>query len=83
MLDVILPIIQTGAVGCMLLMTWKLMVRRDDEHNKERKEIHQSMQEMIKEVTQALVYKNVTDEKMADAIDKLTEQLRILKEKLQ
>jgi len=75
MLDVILPIIQTGAVGCMLLMTWKLMVRRDDEHNKERK--------MIKEVTQALVYKNVTDEKMADAIDKLTEQLRILKEKLQ
>ena len=80
-----MPIIQTGAVGCMLIMTWRLMVKKDrksyemiDAQNKERKEMYDNMEELVKEVTSALVYKNVTDDKMAGAIEKLTASLQNL-----
>ena len=88
-LDVVLPVVQTGAVGAMLIMTWKLMVKKDqksytmiEEQNKERKEMYESMKELIAEVTAALVNKNATDDKMSLAVDKLAEQLRGLKERL-
>jgi len=83
MLDVILPIIQTGAVGGMLIMTWRLMVRKDkksydmiDAMNKERKEMYEAHSEMVAEVTAALVNCNNSNDKMAIAITTLTEELR-------
>lgn len=83
MFDVLLPIINTGAVGCMLIMVWRLMVRKDRksyemirEQNEERKEMYESHSELIKEVTAALVDKNNTDDKMATAVTKLAEELK-------
>ena len=83
MLDILLPIVQTGAVGCMLIMVWRLMVRKDKksyemirEQNEERKAMYESHSELIKEVTTALVDKNNTDDKMATAVTKLAEELK-------
>ena len=83
MFDLLLPIIQTGAVGCMLIMVWRLMVRKDRksyemirEQNEERKEMYASHSELIREVTTALVDKNNTDDKMAAAVTKLADELR-------
>lgn len=77
-LSIVAPILQTGAVGAMLIMTWRLMVRKD----KKIYEMFDGMEELIREVTSALVYKNVTDDKMSEAIKKLTEQLREVRELL-
>ena len=81
-LEIITPILQTGAVGAMLLMAWNRMVKKDEENatiidaqNKERTEMYDNMKALVKEVTSALVYKNVTDDKMAQALDRLREAL--------
>lgn len=83
MFDIFLPILNAGAVGAMLIMTWRLMVKKDKKNyemiealNKERKEMYNNMSELVKEVTIALTNKNHTDDKMAEAIKKLTDQLR-------
>lgn len=87
MLDTVLPILNTGAVGAMLIMVWKWSMRKDrksyemiEAQNEERRQMYESMKELVKEVTEALVYKNMTDDKMAAALEKLTEQLRALKQ---
>jgi hypothetical protein len=88
-LEIIAPILQTGAVGAMLIMTWRLMVSKDrksydmiNAQNEERRQMYKNMEELVKEVTSALVYKNVTDDKMADAISKLTVSLQEIKGKI-
>lgn len=87
--NLIAPILQTGAVGAMLLLTWRLMTKKDkksyemiEAQNQERREMYHSMEELVREVTVALTYKNVTDDKMAAAIEKLSEQFRDLREAL-
>lgn len=89
MLDVIMPIVQTGAVGGMLIMVWRWSVSKDKDNyglikalNKERKEMYENMSELVREVTTALAYKNVTDDKMSTAVDKLAEQQRELRHAL-
>lgn len=88
--NVVASILQTGAVGAMLIMTWRLMVRKDkksydmiEAQNQERREMYKNMEELVREVTNALAYKNVTDDKMAAAVDKLAEQFRDLRNTLQ
>lgn len=80
------PILQTGAVGAMLLMVWRESKRKDQQReqtirdqNDERREMYKSMEELVKEVTIALTYKNTTDSEMADALKRLAEQLRAVK----
>lgn len=81
----------TGVAGVMLVMVWRLMVTKDrksyatlqqahKEHEDDLKNFHAASVETIQEVTAALVSKNFSDEKMALAVDKLTEQLRQLKD---
>lgn len=89
MLEIIAPILQTGAVGAMLVMSWRYMTSKDKEmsevtraQNKERKEMYKNMEELVREVTTALAYKNVTDDKMSAAVDKLAEQQRELRQAL-
>jgi len=89
MFDVILPIIQTGAVGAMLILTWRLMVKKDkksyemiDAMNKERQQLYITHSEMVAEVTTALTDKNHTDEAMSKALEKLVEELRQLRGRL-
>ena len=89
MLDIIMPIIQTGAVGAMLMLVWRWSVAKDKKNydlvealNKERKEMYENMSELVREVTTALAYKNVTDDKMSAAVDKLAEQQRELRHAL-
>lgn len=88
-IDVWMPIVQTGAVGGMLLLVWRQMVKKDrasyemiKDQNAERKEMYQSHSELIQEVTVALTDKNNTDDKMATAVTKLAEELRDLREVL-
>lgn len=83
--DIVFQILQTGAVGAMLIMTWRLMVKKDrksyemiEAMNKERKELYDTHSEMVAEVTAALVNKNNTDDKMATAITRLAEEYRDL-----
>lgn len=85
----ILQLIQVGAVGVMLGMTWRLMVKKDkkmfqmiEAQNKERKAMYQSMTELVTEVTVALTDKNHTDDKMAEAIKKLTDKLCDIKKNI-
>lgn len=80
---------QLGAVGVMLGMVWRLMVAKDkksyemiDAHNKERAKMYRNMQELVVEVTAALVNKNNTDDKMSVAATKLAEELRDLRDVL-
>ena len=80
-------ILQTGAVGVMLIMTWRLMVKKDKKSyemieamNEERRELYDAHSEMVAEVTAALVNKNNTDDKMATAITKLAEEFRDLRD---
>lgn len=91
-LEVIGPILQTGAVGAMLVVMIRWLKSKDsksyemiEEQNAERKEMYQSHSELIQEVTVALTDKNNTDDKMASAIIKLAEELReiraVLKER--
>ncbi len=86
-MEIIMPILQTGAVGGMLVWSWKNMVKKDkksyemiEAQNIERREMYESMTELVKETTIALAHKNLTDDKMSGAVEKLTEQLRELKE---
>lgn len=88
-MDTYLQLFNTGAVGVMLWMVWRLMVLKDrksytatKEHKEDLKQIHASNLEVIQEVTTALVNKNHTDEKMAEAVNKLAEQLRQVKDVL-
>lgn len=88
--DILFQILQTGAVGAMLIMTWRLMVKKDrksyeilDAMNEERREMYKSHSEMVREVTEALSDKNNTDHTMSQALEKLTEELRRLREKSQ
>ena len=53
-----------------------------DAHNKERAKMYKNMQELVVEVTSALVNKNNTDDKMSVAAMKLAEELRELREVL-
>lgn len=89
MLDVVMTILNTGAVGAMLIMTWRLMVLKDrksyaatKEHRDDLKKLHESSVETITEVTSALVSKNHSDERMSVAIEKLADELRRLKDRL-
>ncbi len=89
MLDILGPILQTGAVGAMLIVMIRWIKAKDrksyemvEEQNAERKEMYQSHSELIQEVTAALVDKNNTDDKMATAIVKLAEELREIREVL-
>lgn len=82
-LDVLGPILQTGAVGAMLVVMIRWLKIKDKksyemiaDQNQERKEMYQSHSELIQEVTAALVDKNNTDDKMAQAVMKLAEELR-------
>lgn len=88
--DVVFKIVQTGAVGAMLIMVWRHMTKKDsasykmiEEMNDERREMYSSMSDLVREVTEALTHKNTTDDKMSLAVDKLTEELRRLKTKIE
>jgi len=83
------PILQTGAVGAMLIVMIRWIKAKDsksyemiEQQNAERKEMYQSHSEIIQEVTAALVDKNNTDDKMATAIMKLADELRDIREAL-
>ena len=83
------PIIQTGAVGAMLVVMIRWLKSKDsksyqmiEDQNAERKEMYQSHSELIQEVTVALTDKNNTDDKMATAITKLSDELREIHEVL-
>ena len=83
------PILQTGAVGAMLVVMIRWIKSKDSKsyemieaQNAERKEMYQSHSELISEVTAALTDKNNTDDKMATAITKLADELREIREVL-
>ena len=85
--DILGPILQTGAVGAMLIVMVRWIKAKDAksyemirEQNEERKEMYQAQTELIQEVTAALVDKNNTDDKMATAVTKLAEELRDIRE---
>ncbi len=88
------PILQTGAVGAMLVFMVLWIKAKDtknyqmiEDQNAERKEMYQANSELVQEVTKALQDKNNTDNKMATVIMKLSDELReireVLKEKKQ
>jgi len=86
-LGVLGPIVDVGAVGALLVVVWRLMVKKDkksyemiDAQNKERRLMYESHSELVKEVTSALVDKNNTDDKMSAAVTKLAEELREIRE---
>lgn len=81
------PIIQTGAVGAMLIVMIRWIKAKDrksyeliEQMNQERRDIYESQKELIREATQALTDKNNTDQMMSHALEKLTEELRRLRE---
>lgn len=83
------PMIQTGAIGAMLVVMIRWIKSKDsksyqmiEDQNAERKEMYQSHSELIQEVTVALTDKNNTDDKMATAITKLADELREIREVL-
>lgn len=89
MLEVLGPILQTGAVGAMLIIQIRWNKAKDaksyemiEAQNAERKEMYQAHSELIQEVTVALTDKNNTDDKMATAVTKLAEELREIREVL-
>ena len=89
LIDVLGPILQTGAVGAMLIVMIRWLKTKDrksydmiNEQNTERKDMYQSHSELIKEVTAALVDKNNTDDKMSVAVTKLAEELREIRDVL-
>lgn len=84
--DSVLGLLQTGAVGTMLVMTWRLMKSKDEKiydtiekQNDERRAMYQSMAELVREASTAIADKNSTDRKMAHVIEKLTYQIIDLK----
>jgi hypothetical protein len=88
-LDVLGPILQTGAVGAMLIVMFRWNKAKDvksyemiEAQNAERKEMYRAHSELIQEVTVALTDKNNTDDKMAAAVMKLADELREIREAL-
>jgi SMC interacting uncharacterized protein involved in chromosome segregation len=86
-LDTISGIAQTGAVGVMLMMTWRLMVKKDrksyetfEKMNAERRKLYDQQTKLVREVTQALTDKVRSEEKMSKAIEKIACELRRLKD---
>jgi len=84
--DIIFQILQTGAVGAMLIVMVRWIKAKDrkgydmiDAMNKERKELYDTHSEMVAEVTAALVNGNNTNDKMATAITKLAEEYKELR----
>ncbi len=87
MFDIFLPLINTGAVGAMLGMAWRFMIKKDRQEremieamNQERQKLYEAHSEMVAEVTTALVNKNHTDDKMATALIKMAEEYRLLRD---
>ncbi len=87
LVEILGPILQTGAVGAMLVVMVRWLKAKDkqlgemnQQQNEERKEMYQSHSELIQEVTAALVDKNNTDDKMAITIGKLADELREIRE---
>lgn len=85
--DTILQLTQTGAVGVMLGLAWRFMIKKDRQEremieamNQERQRLYETHSEMVAEVTAALVNKNNTDDKMATALTKLAEEYRLLRD---
>lgn len=83
------PLFNLGATGVMLIMVWRLFVKKDrksyemiDAQNQERKEMYDAHSELIREVTSALSDKNATDAQMAVAVTKLAEELREIRDLL-
>lgn len=76
----IMQLAQLGITVPILVMLWKSYIKKDTKSYAREKEYNESMIELVTEVTAALVSKNHTDEKMSQAVDKLAEQLRQLKE---
>lgn len=77
------PLINLGATGVMMVWVWRIFLKKDkksyemiDAQNEERKAMYEAQTELIREVTTALVDKNNTDAKMAEAVTKLTDELR-------
>jgi hypothetical protein len=86
-LDTITGVAQTGAVGVMLMMTWRLMVKKDrksyetfEKMNAERRKLYDQQTKLVREVTQALTDKVRSEEKMSRAIEKISCELRRLKD---
>jgi undecaprenyl pyrophosphate phosphatase UppP len=86
-MELFVDLFQLGAVGTMCVVFWKQLIKKDkksyqmiEQMNGERREMYVNMRELIIEVTSALVNKNHTDDKMAEAVKKYTEQLREFKE---
>lgn len=85
--DIIFQILQTGAVGAMLIVMVRWIKAKDrkgyemiDAMNEERQKLYDAHSEMVAEVTAALVNKNNTDDKMAVAITKLADEYRELRD---
>lgn len=81
--SVLAPLLQTGAVGAMLVVMVRWVKAKDrksyeliEEQNRERQKMYESYNELIHEVTAALVDKNNTDDKMAAAVLRLADELR-------
>jgi predicted DCC family thiol-disulfide oxidoreductase YuxK len=89
LMDMMGPILQTGAVGAMLIVMVRWIKAKDrksyeliDQQNKERQQMYESHNELVREVTKALMDKNHTDDKMSAAVTKLSEELREVRETL-
>ena len=79
-------LIQVGATGAFLVLVWKHLINKDrkmselfKELNRERSKLYEGMEDLVRETVKALSDKNNTDELMSRAIEKLTEELRNLK----
>ena len=78
-----LQLIQTGAVGAMLVATWKMLSEKDkkiysiiEQQNQEREKLYEGMKELVKETTYALSSKNMTDDRLSETTNRLTEQIK-------
>lgn len=81
------PLLDLGVTGVLMVMVWRLMVKKDrksyemiEAQNKERREMYEAHAELVREVTEALVDKNNTDDKMSIATTRLAEELREIRE---
>ena len=81
------PLLDLGVTGVLMVMVWRLMVKKDrksyemiEAQNKERRQMYESQAELVREVTEALVDKNNTDDKMSIATTRLAEELREIRE---
>lgn len=82
-MDQVSPLIQLGAIGVMLWLTWQALQKKDADHKVFVDETIKSLKELISETTKALADKNASDNKMADAIELLTDEIRKTKDEKQ